>query len=452
MWGDGMTPVKAFNTFWAFVFNFVVILMIIQLIFCWHFKKRENFGLRLLLFVPYILLFHTMLAQWGPFAPWGHFDYFPLLVYGSFNFTYVAEFLISVAIICFCFDESPWRLLSVSSAAYVVQNLGHNITELVRTALWHGDPYSSSGIGEPWYYYAVKIVIFAVCIAVSYRLLIRSYIRNSNVELDSRQRILLVVISLSLISVLNRWIYTERMRNTAIYILMITINIMLLIIQFSAFENKRALIEKQTLDQLLYLQKKQYETSIASAEIINRKCHDLKYQIAALKDMKSSTERNEVIEDLEKAVLVYDSQIKTGSDRLDIILSEKSALCESCGIEFGCMVDGTALAFMADTDLYVLLGNALDNAIEAAAKLPREDRFISLRVEKQGSMVRVSLENSCAGEVVREEDGLPATTKEDRYYHGFGVRSIKSIAEQYGGSMSIQAECGRFRLSLLFFQ
>ena len=101
-------------------------------------------------------------------------------------------------------------------------------------------------------------------------------------------------------------------------------------------------------------------------------------------------------------------------------------------------------------DLYTLLGNALDNAIEAAEKVPSwEARVVSVRAWSRGGLAFLRVENSCMGEVSLGGDGLPATSKDDPDYHGFGLRSIRDIARRHGGNLTLEPADGRFSLTVL---
>lgn len=94
---------------------------------------------------------------------------------------------------------------------------------------------------------------------------------------------------------------------------------------------------------------------------------------------------------------------------------------------------------MSVTDIGSLFGNALENAIQAVQKLDNpDDRIISLKVEEKGGMLLIRVENSYA-ETLEFDGELPKTTKEDNGYHGFGLKSIRMVAERYGGVMRIQA-------------
>ena len=78
-----------------------------------------------------------------------------------------------------------------------------------------------------------------------------------------------------------------------------------------------------------------------------------------------------------------------------------------------------------------------------------ERRTISLRIGERGGNVFVHAENPC-GEL-RFRDGLPQTTKADKAYHGFGVRSIRYIVKKYGGEVQMYGEEGKFHVDILFY-
>ena len=101
------------------------------------------------------------------------------------------------------------------------------------------------------------------------------------------------------------------------------------------------------------------------------------------------------------------------------------------------------------TDLSILIGNALDNAIESVEKISDPDkRLIHVSVNRQKGFLRIRVENCYEGDI-RFVAGLPSTRKDARY-HGYGMKSIRSAVEKYNGSMTVKAEDGWFELRLLF--
>ena len=95
-------------------------------------------------------------------------------------------------------------------------------------------------------------------------------------------------------------------------------------------------------------------------------------------------------------------------------------------------------------------GNALDNAIEATVNVKDEDRrIVGFKIHAVGGLVAINVQNSFDGSVEFGADGLPLTTKEDKNYHGFGLKSMKYIVEKYGGDMFVEAKDGLFKLNIL---
>ena len=209
-------------------------------------------------------------------------------------------------------------------------------------------------------------------------------------------------------------------------------------------------LERNYLQGMLELQYENYKVSAESVEIVNRKYHDLKHQIAFLRELDSSEERNAYLDQMEQEIRSYEAQNKTGNKVLDTILTAKSLQCQQEDITLTCVADGEALSFMDPMDVSALFGNALDNAIESVREISEKDqRLIHLSMTRQKGFLRIRVENRYVGELTFR-DGMPLTTKKNKAFHGFGTRSIRQTAEKYGGSMNIETREGWFELRVLF--
>lgn len=105
---------------------------------------------------------------------------------------------------------------------------------------------------------------------------------------------------------------------------------------------------------------------------------------------------------------------------------------------------------MEYVDIYSLVGNIMDNAIEAVEKIDTDtlSKSITLDISKQGSMTVIRQINQFSGE--REyTDNLLKTSKSGNYEHGFGMRSIRYVVQQYGGHMSVNTQNQTFSLTIL---
>jgi sensor histidine kinase regulating citrate/malate metabolism len=184
-------------------------------------------------------------------------------------------------------------------------------------------------------------------------------------------------------------------------------------------------------------------------DLINVKCHDLKYQIRQIAEAKQINP--DTIERLSDVISIYDSTMKTGNATLDVILSQKSLFCSQNGIKFACIADGGQLNFLSEEDTYSLFGNIIDNAIEAVKNLEKEKRIITLRVIRKGNMISVNERNPFEG-TIHYESGWPTTSKSDSRYHGFGIKSIRMVCEKHHASLSLSSESNTFNISILFIK
>ena len=113
------------------------------------------------------------------------------------------------------------------------------------------------------------------------------------------------------------------------------------------------------------------------------------------------------------------------------------------------MADGKLLEFMDVVDLFTIMGNALDNAVESVEKRGKDEfKSIGVRVWKKDLFAVIQVENTFEGEL-KMKDGLPLTSKADKENHGIGIRSIKSIVEKYQGTVSVRVQDGNFVLTIL---
>jgi signal transduction histidine kinase len=213
----------------------------------------------------------------------------------------------------------------------------------------------------------------------------------------------------------------------------------------------RAWHEVAALKNVLQNQYVQYRMSRESINLINQKYHDLKHQIEFLKSESDESRRQEYLESMEKGIKAYELQYKTGNVVLDTVFTSKAMYCEKHGITFTCVVDGTLLDFVDVMDLASIFGNALDNAIEYEKRIPvKEKRLIHVTVSRQKDFVLSRFENYYTGGSLSMINGLPETTKPDVAYHGYGLKSIRSTAEHYGGTASVNITNDWFVLNVLF--
>ncbi|MDO5540734.1 MAG: ATP-binding protein [Eubacteriales bacterium] len=215
---------------------------------------------------------------------------------------------------------------------------------------------------------------------------------------------------------------------------------------------KEKLILKQELDGIntaWMLQKEQYVIKQEIIDNINRKCHDLKHQLQALRQMTNEEEKEAYFNEMEHDIMIYDTAVNTGNKALDVILMDKGLFCKNHDIQWTCMADGSCLSFMRIEDIYAIFGNALDNAITAVMAIrERDKRVVGLKMIMQNNILVIQVQNYYET-TLHFEQGLPVTTKGNRKEHGYGMKSIRYIAEKYGGTITVNGQNQVFTLQIL---
>lgn len=207
--------------------------------------------------------------------------------------------------------------------------------------------------------------------------------------------------------------------------------------------------DANAMAQLLRSQHDQYEITRRSIDEVNRKHHDMKHHLGAIRSERDAVTRSRMLDDLEDSIDRYGDVVRTGSHVLDAIVTAKLARAREHGIEVSVVADGGLLAFLRPMELTSLVGNALDNAIDGALTLKGEDeRMIRLAVFAQDDFTMVRVENTFDGILIRDGDRI--VTRQLGPGHGYGLRNIETAAGAYGGTASATADGRWFSLCVLF--
>lgn len=207
-------------------------------------------------------------------------------------------------------------------------------------------------------------------------------------------------------------------------------------------------LELLALENVLNKQYSQYLQFKEAIEVVDRKYHDLKHQIAVLRS-ESEEVREKYLKELEQEIYLYEYKYKTGSKVLNILLSSKAHQISDNDINFTVVADGSSIDFISVMDVCSIIGNALDNAIEGVKNIQnKEERVIKLAIFQQQSFVLIKIENYYASELIFDGENF-LTTKKDKRLHGYGIKSIRTIADQYNGTIDIKTEKNWFILTIL---
>lgn len=412
-------------------------MAVAALLFSRPLKRREHFVLRLLLafFTCTFLMVACEVAFYGMAQPVSGFS----SVSNVTAFWCCVLFFLSVLFVWSIHAVRFREALYCGACAYLMEHLAYCARILCTLFL----PESAMEAGTLGYFLVMAAVYAAV-----YLLFAKRMVQDGGLSASAQESLALTLITLAVVMAMSIAASAYQFETAhAVYASFCCVAV--LYGQLNQQKQVRSQSELALQRQMWSLHKTQYEMSKESIDIINRKCHDLKHQVAALKHIHDPNRREEVIDSLQSAVMIYDAALETGNEILDTVLTEKSLICTRHEIALSCIADGGRLAFMDPVDLYTLVGNALDNAIEAVLPLPAAERLIRLRVQEKAGLVFLQIENPYAG-ALELRNGLPLTHKEDKQNHGFGLKSIRDVGEKYQGILNLKTESGLFVLRLSF--
>mgnify|MGYP000337916702 FL=1 len=393
---------------------------------------------------------------------------FPLFKNVSYSWWYSSIMFFILFTCCaislyFVYNISIQNIFLISITAYTAQHLAYQAYNVLTTFLSIEEKLSFISYGDIplnvniTYLNIISFSILLIVYVIIYTIVFvifnerinkdEAKISNFSIVLISGLILLIDIIINSII------IYSDKFKGKEVSIIICVYNIlcclMVLFLLFNILNIKQLKTELTITSQLLNKAEEQYKQNKENVDLINIKCHDLKHQIRNFGNKANIS--NETVKELENIINIYDSNIKTNNDALDLILTEKSLLCQKKNINLKCFADCSKLNFIAEADLYSLFGNMIDNAIEAVTKIEDVNkRSISLIVRNALSCTSIFISNYYEGKIILDNNGMPKTTKANNGYHGYGLKSIKLIVDKYDGDFKIDIKDSIFMIQILF--
>ncbi len=172
--------------------------------------------------------------------------------------------------------------------------------------------------------------------------------------------------------------------------------------------------------------------------------HDWHNHIQALSAQLDSGEYEKArnyLNEINQSLLNIDTTLKTGNTMADAILNSKISLMKSKQIEVEASAQVPATLSVPDVDLCIIIGNLLDNAIEACSELMPGNRFVHIYIHVKGAVLYMSFTNS-AGKKQHKVGNLFLSSKGRD--HGFGLTRVDSLVSKNGGYLTRASEDGGY--------
>lgn len=221
-----------------------------------------------------------------------------------------------------------------------------------------------------------------------------------------------------------------------------------LIVEISKSNQKR--LEMETEQQRLTFEKSYMKVIEQQYEEVRRIRHDIRQTYQVMEGLLSSGK----IEEIEKYLRQEEQQIekiipiiRTNNEYVNAILNLKLSYAKNLGIQTWCeLTDG--LDGVEDNDWCNLLGNLLDNAIEACAKCSGE-KYIEISIERIQNYYTINVSNTLPEKIsIGKKLG---TTKLDKANHGYGMKTIQKITDKYKGTFDKTVTDAEFQVKIVLF-
>lgn len=215
------------------------------------------------------------------------------------------------------------------------------------------------------------------------------------------------------------------------------ISVFLLIMEQKLYEQKM----RQQVMLSAYQQKEKDIESILDMQKQNSKQrHDIKNVLILIRELINDEQYAKATEMLDKYSTgqknVNLAEIISNNIVLNYLLNRKINQCHDSGIDMGCYVLGD-ITGVDDMDLYILLENLCDNAIEAAAQ--SNNPTIKLQISEDNGNLCIYIGNTTPGNVLKNNPDMN-TTKKDKGMHGFGIMNIRDIIDKYNGTINYEQQ------------
>lgn len=292
-----------------------------------------------------------------------------------------------------------------------------------------------------WYRLSQIEPYFAFMLVLVFRLLIYLLVKRYKIygikNIEKNPRRIMLILPYILITVLTI-IMTQSLEHPITRLLMGSLGLMIIIIILYSY----SLIIKSTKDkyemEFIRIQNDLYEKELDLVNYQNEKTmklrHDFKNMVIMINDLAEGNKIDEIQQVLNKYYIseLGTSYVNTSNKDVDSLLNYKMGEMKKQDIKPNLDILVPANQFMDAYDLFVLLGNLIDNAIEANLKL-RDNRWIDIRIVLKEQLLIIGVSNPVNHDLEIKDAKYITTTKNDTG-HGYGLKSIDEIVKKYNGT------------------
>lgn len=242
----------------------------------------------------------------------------------------------------------------------------------------------------------------------------------------------------------------QKVIDKEILILVVTALIFVNLISILGYEQINKALNEQLKMQALKEKTSSYEKEIEfmdeQIKILRKYKHDEKNHFLSLMGLVKDGKNTQAIDYINNALEVYvtdDENIKTKNQIVNSILNYKIITIKQNNICLKQDIRINETLPISDYDLSIILGNLIDNAIDAQLKIEEQKRIIDIKILDEKDKFTIRIDNAFDGNVIQENREL-ISTKENKADHGIGIKSIKEVLKKYDGTFKISYDENKF--------
>lgn len=221
------------------------------------------------------------------------------------------------------------------------------------------------------------------------------------------------------------------------------VSILLLLATLFVFFSFQANSQKERKLLLLQQEQDKIKTDITYYEILEKQnnnlrtyAHDAKKHLSAIKNLNNNPEIDIYISEMYESLSEYCKVSHSGNHALDVVIDKYITECDLNNITFEFDIKNNNLSQVEPYDLVAILGNLLDNALEAAEQ--SQDKTVSIETDFRNNFSVIIVSNSCDKNPQLNNSELPVTTKSNKQLHGFGLKSVRRTIKKYNGDIAFE--------------
>jgi sensor histidine kinase regulating citrate/malate metabolism len=210
-------------------------------------------------------------------------------------------------------------------------------------------------------------------------------------------------------------------------------------------------LEREAIKQRVEMYEHQLDLMEQSHKNIKALRHDMKkhlYLIQSYLDDNETDKAQQYIDNINEHMVIPGQHIHTGNQEIDAIVNYMFDRAIRMGSKIETQIEVPNIAFMDKMDMNIILGNLLDNALEALGQT--EERQISVNMKYKKGIFVVKISNSYDGTLIKRGEKY-ITRKQDTESHGLGLQNVSEIIEKYNGEKQIETTSNMFKISIILY-